>query len=143
MKWVLGVLGALVILVVGYVIYMKLVANPRVAVELRENPGGERAQKVMLLTLPGGEAIPVNYLREGDKVFAGADGRWWRAFREGDVPVTLLVQGETLTGRATAVLDDAEYTEDVFSRLRPTVPKWLPDMLNGVLVAIELDAGAQ
>jgi hypothetical protein len=94
----------------------------------------------MLLTLPDGRTLPVNYLREGDKVFAGADGRWWRAFREGDVPVTVLVKGETLSGRASAVLDDPEYTEDVFSRLRPTVPKWLPDALNGVLVVVTLDA---
>ena len=49
--------------------------NPGVAEELRAEPDGDRAQKVMLLTLPSGREIPVNYLREGDRVYAGADGR--------------------------------------------------------------------
>ena len=36
------------------------------------------ARKVMLITLPSGRTLPVNYLRDGDTVYAGADGRWWR-----------------------------------------------------------------
>ena len=35
-------------------------------------------------------------------------------------------------------LDDPDYIKDIFSRLRPTVPKWLPDALNGKLVVITL-----
>ena len=139
MKWLLGIVVAGGLFVVGYVLYMVQIANPKVVNELRNNPTGERAQRVMLLTLPDGRSLPVNYLRDDDKVFAGADGRWWRAFRDGGVPVTVLIRGETLTGHAKAVLDDPEYTAMVFSRLRPTVPEWLPDWLDGVLVVVALD----
>ena len=55
--------------------------------------------------------------------------------------VELFVMGETLRGRASAVEDDPARTHEVFARLRPTVPSWLPDWLNGVLVVVELEAG--
>ena len=73
-------------------------------------------------------------------MFAGADGRWWRAFRDGDVPVSVLIKGERLSGKARVVLDDPEYTRDVFSRLRPAAPKWLPDWLNANLIVIDLES---
>ena len=95
----------------------------------------------MLLTLPGGKELPVNYLREQDLVYVGIDGLWWRQFRAGAQPVRLLIKGEDLTGRARAVLDDPAYTEDVFSRLRPTAPTWLPGRMRGVLLEIVLDTG--
>jgi hypothetical protein len=108
--------------------------NPRIAQELRDDPTGERAQKVMLLSLPSGRAIPVNYLREGDRIYAGADGGWWRELAGEVVLVTALVKGESLEGRGRAILDDPAYTKDVFSRLRPTaVPGF------GTLVEIRLD----
>ena len=60
---------------VGYWQYVVWIGNPRVARELTENPDGERAQKVMLLTLPSGREIPVNYLVQEGYVYAAADGR--------------------------------------------------------------------
>ena len=114
-------------------------ANAKVAKDLRLNPNGERAELVMLLTFQDGRELPVNYLREGDQVFVGADGRWWRAFRSGDVPVTLFIKGQKLSGRARTVMDDPEYTRDVFERLRPNVPKWLPDWLDAYLIVIDLE----
>jgi len=138
-KWIGIGVGALIVLVGVYVFYVLTIANPRVAAELRNAPAGERAGKVMLLTLPSGKTLPVNYLREGDVVYAGADGPWWREIRGDGASVTLLVMGETLQGRATAVEDDPTRTHDVFSRLRPSAPSWLPDWANGVLVQIELE----
>ena len=76
-----------------------LVGNPRVVAELRDDPQGERAGIVMLLGLPDGRELPVNYLREGNQVFAGADGRWWRPLRDGNAPVRLLIRGETFDGQ--------------------------------------------
>ena len=35
-------------------------------------------------------------------------------------------------------MDDAEYTRAVFQRLRPNVPKWLPDWLDAYLIVIDL-----
>ncbi|MCZ6617758.1 MAG: hypothetical protein O7E57_06455 [Gammaproteobacteria bacterium] len=91
----------------------------------------------MLITFPDGTHLPVNYLRETDKVYVTSDFGWWKRFDPG-ANVTLLIKGETLNGYAHAITNDPAYTKDVFARLRPTVPDWLPDRLQGVLVVIEL-----
>lgn len=143
MKWLFMVIIGLVVLLLvvwlGGKAYVSLVFNERVVRELHENPDGERAKIVMLLQFPDGTELPVNYLHEGDQVFAGADGRWWRAFRGGNVPVKVFIKGQEYSGRARTVMDDPEYTHQVFERLRPNVPKWLPDWLNAYLVVIDLD----
>ena len=110
------------------------VQNPKVVNQLRADPTGERAQKVMLITLPSGRQIPVNYLREGNRVYAGADGRWWKELVEGDRAVRVWIRGEDLAGRARAILDDPDYKRDIFARLRP---KALPGF--GTLIEIRLD----
>ena len=138
-KWLLISGAAVVVLLVGLRVYFGLIANPAVAQELKDDPQGERAGIVMLLTLPNGRTLPVNYRREGNRVFAGADGRWWRALREGEVTVTVWIRGETLQGRAHVALDNPEYKREVFSRLRPDVPAWLPEWLDAHLVVIDLD----
>ena len=133
---IVGILLSLLLLaVVGIWFYYDSVANPRVVRELMAEPDGERAQKVMLLTLPSGRRLPVNYLREGDRVYAGADGTWWKELGGDGVPVTLLVRGENLTGTARAVRGDPEYTAEVFSRLRPNAIKGF-----GTLVEVRLAA---
>ena len=141
-KVLLGVLAVLAFLVAAYLLYARLVVNPRVVEELQSNPQGERAARAMLVTLPDGRRLPVNYLEEGGKVFVGVDGRWWREFRDGGAPVTLEIRGRILRGHATAVLDDQVYVDEVFSRLRPTGPEWLPNWLNGKLIVINLDGFA-
>ncbi len=139
-KWFLIVLAVLVAAFLVLWLVFGPIMNARVMEELASDPQGERAGIVMLLTLPGDRVLPVNYRREGDQVFVGADGRWWRALREGDVPVTVTIRGERLAGRARVVFDDPEYKRDVFARLRPNVPKWLPEWLDAHLVVIDLEA---
>ena len=132
---VLGIgLVCLLGLTVGTACVYSWWTNPQVIRELRENPEGKRAQKVMLLTLPSGKAIPVNYLRDGDTVYAAADFPWWRELRDGSGRGSVLIRGETLTGRIRAVEDDPELRKSVFARLRPTAPLWA-----GTLVEIQLD----
>ena len=121
-------------LVFGYWRYTENIINPRVVRELIEHPDGERAKKAMLLTLPSGRRIPVNYLREGPMVYAGADGSWWKELVGEGSSVTLLVRGETLRGNARAVLDDLEYTQDVFKRLRPNAIEGF-----GTLIEVKLE----
>lgn len=142
MKWLLIVPASLIVLLLvlwfGVKIYFALWGNERVAQELLERPEGERAAIVMLLTLPSGEVFPVNYLQEGEQIFVGADGGWWKLFRDGNVPVTVFVKGRELSGRARTVLDDPAYTRQVFARLRPRAPAWLPEWLNARLIVIDL-----
>ena len=114
--------------------------NAGVVQELHDDPDGERARRVMLLTLPSGKQIPVNYLREGAHVYAGADGPWWRPLRGDGASVELLVMGEKLRGTAHAVEGDPARTDAVFERLRPAVPAWLPRWADAVLVEIELES---
>jgi len=133
MKLALISVAVLLALAVGYLAYAALIANPRVAKELRDHPDGARAQKVMLITLPSGRTIPVNYLREGDVVYAGADGRWWRELRGQGARVELLIRGQTLYGVGRAVEDEPDHRADVFSRLRPTAPTF-----TGTLIQVEL-----
>jgi hypothetical protein len=135
-KWLAIGIVILMLVLGGFWFYNENVTNPRVAQDLIDNPTGERAQKVMLLDLPSGRQLPVNYLHEGNKVFVGADGRWWRELD--GIDVTITIKGELLTGHAVTILDDPDYTHDVFSRLRPTAPDWLPDWLNGKLIEITL-----
>jgi hypothetical protein len=136
------VAAGLVVLLAGFWMRNEWITNPRVARELVEQPHGERARKVMLITLPSGRRIPVNYLRKrqppqrDEFVYAGADGRWWRELVGDGQPVTLLVQGETLSGRARAVVDDPVLTEGIFAELRPNAIKGF-----GTLVEIRIDAG--
>jgi hypothetical protein len=142
MRVALIIVAVLALLVAGYAAYTIMIRNPGVVTDLKEHPLGEHAERAMLLTFPDGKTIPVNYLREGNRVYAGADGSWWRAFDGDGAAVTLLVQGETLNGVATVELEDREFIDDVFSRLRPTVPEWLPDWANGKLVIVELKVAA-
>ena len=140
LKWIgIGVL-VLIAGLVGYRAATVDATNARVAEEIRSDPNGARAAKTMVLTLDDGRVYPVNYLREDGYVYMGIDGRWWREFVDESAPVTMFIQGETYTGQARTVLDDPARVEDVFSRLRPTVPEWLPDWLNGKLVVITLDS---
>ena len=132
MTYVLIVVVTLPVLVAGYAIYIALVANPSVERELREDPDSERARVVMLITLPSGRTLPVNYLREGDAVYAAADGRWWRQLRGPGALVELLVRGEKLVGRARAIEDDPDHRSAVFDRrIGQVVPKCPPGPPEG------------
>ena len=139
MSWFQWLVVVLALGLAGVLAYVNLIGNPRVVRDLTANPQGERAGLVMLLRLPGGRVLPVNYRREGNLVFVGADGPWWRALGRGSAPVTVTIRGETLSGRARVVFDDPDYKRAVFERLRPDVPRWLPAWLDAHLVVIELD----
>jgi hypothetical protein len=134
MKWLGIVLASGLALLVGTGCVYSWWINPRVVRELREDPQGERAKKVMLLTLPSGKAIPVNYLRDGGAVYAVADFPWWRELRGGGGQGSVLIRGETLYGHIRAVEEDLELRKSVFARLRPTAPLWW-----GTLVVVDLD----
>ena len=137
-------LGLIVITVAVLAIWLPQRAehtNALVITEIQTNPGGKLAARSMVITLADSRVYPVNYLREGNLVFMGIDGRWWRVFQGEGQQVEMLIQGQRLTGFAKVELDDRAYIDEVFARLRPKVPSWLPDWLNGKLVVITLDSG--
>lgn len=138
-QWLFLIAALVGLVFLGLLAYALLLGNPRVVREIQNDPQGQRAGIVMLLGLPNGRTLPVNYRREGSQVFAGADGPWWRAVRDGNAPVTVTIRGETLTGRARVVFDDPDYKRSVFERLRPDVPGWLPAWMDAHLVVIDLD----
>ena len=135
-----GGLAALAIGVVGYQLYFFKVVNPRVVEELQSNPSGERAKKVMLLTLPQGRTIPVNYLHEDNRVYVGADYSWWKAYKGEGAAADILIQGRKLSSHGRAMLDDPENRDKVFSRLRPTAPAWIPEWAKGKLIVFTLSS---
>ena len=138
LKWTGIVIGAFTLLLGSAALFFSLVINPAVMNEIRTNPTGQEAQEAMLLTFEG-RTLPVNYLKEGNTVFMGVDGRWWRTFTGEGKPVSMLIQGEIYNGQAVVVLDDPAYAEEVFSRLRSTAPEWLPTWLQGKLVVITIN----
>jgi len=136
------VVSVVVLLVVGTVA-MKWrgdTVNTRVMNEIRSEPFGERARKTMIVTLDDGRVYPVNYLREHGRVYMGIDGLWWRVFQGEGSRVQMEINDQIVTGTGVVILDDPARVEDVFSRLRPTVPEWLPRALNGKLVEITPDS---
>jgi hypothetical protein len=134
MKYVLITIVTLALVVAVYVLYTVFLVNPGVELELRDNPNGARAARVMMITLPSGRSLPVNYLREGNTIYAAADGRWWRQLRGQGAPVQLLVRGELLMGQARAIEDDIDHRSAVFDRLRPSAPK-----IFGTLIQIDME----
>ena len=136
------VVGVVVLLVVGTVA-MKWrgdTLNTLVMNEIRSEPFGERARKTMIVTLEDGRVYPVNFLREDGRVYMGIDELWWRVFQGAGGRVQMEINDQIVTGTGVVILDDAARVEDVFSRLRPTVPEWLPRALNGKLVEITPDS---
>ncbi len=103
--------------------------------ELRANPQGDLAQKVMILTLPDGETIPVNYVREDDYVYTGADGFWWCQLRGDGSRVEVYIKGEDLTGLGRAVEHDKERAKEILAKVRPGFERFSP----AVPIEIKID----
>lgn len=138
-KWIAAILLLLAISPSLAGLLFSIVVNPIVSAEIRNHPNGKDAQEAMLLTFDD-RTLVVNYLKEGRTVYVGVDGKWWRAFTGNGIPVSMLIRGETYHGRGKLAPDDPVFIEDVFSRLRPTTPDWLPSALTAKLIVITLDS---
>ena len=134
----LGVLLFVFVVILTINLVPSETTNQRVERELRADPRGSTARRVMMVSLPDGRSLPVNYLREDELVFIGVDGFWWRQFTGEGQAVEMFIRGELVNGHAKAVLDRPDYVSEIFKRLRPKVPTWLPSWLNGKLIVIEV-----
>src|SRR5262245_12354235 len=120
LQWLGIALAIVLVLAVAALCVNRWWITPGVIRELRENPQGEQARKVMVLTLPSGRPVTINYLREGQTVYAAADFPWWRELRGGGGRGSCLIRGEELHGYIRAIEDDPKRRAAVFARLRPT-----------------------
>jgi len=142
MRFVWIALALLVTAVAAFMIHTRVVQNPRVARDLAADPGGALAGRVLILTLPSGKTIPVNYWIDPSAaprvlVYVASDFFWWRELRDEGARVEVVLRGERRTGRARVIDDDVAERDRIFHSLRPTAPRWF-----GVLVEIELDPRA-
>lgn len=142
MKTTLLVAAAVAALLILFVLHTRLVQNPRVEAELARAPEGERAGRVLVLELPSGKTIPVNYWIDPAEtgrsiVYVASDFFWWRELRGVGAPVEIVLRGRRRTGWGRAIEDDPARRDRVYAGLRPTAPKWF-----GVLVEIVLEGEA-
>ena len=71
-------------------------------------------------------------------MFIEVDGFWWRQFSGAARPLEMFIRGKRVNGFARVTLDRPDYVAEIFKRLRPNVPSWLPSWLNGKLIVIEI-----
>ena len=139
LKWGAVIVSLVLMAPTGLGLWFELIINPIVSAEIRDNPGGGQAKESMLLTFEQ-RTLPVNYLQEGNTVYVGVDGDWWPVFEGGGIPVSMLIRGVNYKGHAVLADGDPSIVADVFSRLRPTTPDWLPSWLTAKLVVITVQA---
>lgn len=114
-------IGLAVLVVIALVVM--IVANPIVSAILRSERHALLSDGIMLITMKKRDSselktFPVDYLREADTVYVGADSSWWEPL-EGGAEVRMLIQGAELVGWATPILDDPERITAGFKKLRP------------------------
>ncbi len=90
------------------------IINKIMVLLLRSPLHGLVSRHILLFTFRGRKsgktfAIPLGYMRQGDRITLFTDHNWWKNLR-GGVPVTLRIQGKTYQGSATALPEDKELT---------------------------------
>lgn len=108
-------------------LWLVKVLNPIVATLLRSPLHGLMSADTMLITFRGRKSgtaytTPVTYIRDDDRVRIFTESGWWRNCRDG-APVELVLAGETVSGRATAVAEDREAIAAGISELLRRVPR--------------------
>lgn len=108
---------------VGLALIIMIVANPIVSAILRSERHVLLSDGIMLMTVKKRgtselKTFPVDYLREADMVYVGADSGWWKHL-EGGAEVRMLIQGREWIGRAMPILDDPDRSTAGLKKLRP------------------------
>ena len=108
----------------GVIVLVIVVANPIVSAILRSEHHRFMSDRIMLISMKKQgtseeTTFPVNYLRERNIVYIGADFSWWEHLK-GGAEVDMLIAGTEYTGWATPILDDPDRTSAGFKKLRPS-----------------------
>ncbi len=108
---------------IGLAVIVIVLANPVVSAILRSERHALLSDGIMLITLKKRgtselQTFPVDYLRESNIVYVGADSGWWKHL-EGGAEVHLLIQGRERVGRALPILNDPDRSTAGFKKLRP------------------------
>ncbi len=115
--------------------------NPIMMWLLRSPLHGMLSSSTMIITYTGRKSgktfsTPVNYVRDGEVLWAISFRRrtWWRNLR--DTPVTVRVRGKDLAGVAKAITDEPQVTDCLMAYLRqaPQIAKY---------IGVSLDANGQ
>ena len=106
--------------------------NPIMMWLLRSPLHGLLSGSTLIITYTGRKSgktfsTPVNYVRDGDALWAVSyrHRTWWRNLD--DSPVTLRVQGKDVTGVAKAITDEREVADSLMAYLRkaPQIAQYL------------------
>jgi hypothetical protein len=101
--------------------------NPLMKSLLRSRFHGRVSHVLMLLRFKGRKSgkeysIPVGYLRDGEEFTVMTESPWWKNLQNG-AEVQLLVQGETIQGRAFAKTDRSEVAQAVMNEIEERGPE--------------------
>ncbi|ETW94907.1 MAG: hypothetical protein ETSY1_32805 [Candidatus Entotheonella factor] len=112
---------------VGLAVIVVIVANPIVSAILRSEQHTLLSDGIMLITMKKRgtselKTFPVDYLRNSDTVYVGADSGWWKDL-EGGAEVRMLIQGREWVGWAMPILNDPDRSAAGFKTLRPSTYK--------------------
>jgi len=101
--------------------------NELVKVILRSPLHGLLSKHRMLLTFTGRKSgkrytVPLSYVQEGETIFCiTGHASWWRNLR-GDVPVSVMLQGQAHTGMAQAIFDESAVIMQGLQKLLHAIP---------------------
>jgi hypothetical protein len=130
-----------IVLIFAVIAVLLLISHVLVPVVLKSKQHALLSGHIMLITMTKRETgnlitFPVDYLREGNTVYAGSDSTWWKNL-EGGAEVYLLIQGTEYVGWATPITDNLDRIKEGFKKLRPWT-YWRASWSGAVLVEIQL-----
>ena len=111
--------------------------NPSIVSELQSTPITPRAERLLVLALPDRE-LPLRYLQQGDCLYLGAGGTWWRQLQT-PLSVQVWLRGHPQTAIAQAFPGASAVRKPVMRQLRDRWPaSWLRVIRKGQLVLVDL-----
>ena len=102
-----------------YTLVTQRIINPIMRVFLRRGIGSKTLMTLRFTGRKTGKVyeFPVGYMQRGQTVYVYSPFSWWRNLRDG-APVTVVIKGQALTGRADVTTDTDEIAKGLDAYLR-------------------------